>query len=213
MTEQNSSQDEQWLEALAGRANITDGSAMSQQASALRKSLKMKRDQLESQVPVADQVQLEQILSVLRRDGLLVTSSESKTNRWQQLAATVGKFGSTALDSFWRKPAAWGVAATLVVVVGAVVQIQIESTADLEHEVYRGSNVTTLIVEDPFSRANELASALQKAGAEVLVEKLGSDRVGISMLPTLPAMDYLATQRIEPLIQDGKVRILLTKAK
>lgn len=212
MNEQENEQDEQWLNALAGRPHPEADGSRNRQAAALRRALEARRKSLEAEVPAADQAQLEQIMFRLRREGLLDRNSAYMPNRWRQWAAKVGFDGLVAADAFWRRPAVWGVVASLLLVVGVVVQMQLAAVHDRELEIYRGSNATVLLVEQPEVRLREILVGLRTAGEDGVVKRLDDGRLGLKVKATQEVLDYLGTQRIEPLPKDGWVYITIARA-
>ena len=214
MNEQSNKHDDQWLAALAGRPDLQANEGLNSEAGALRRALEVDRQRMESQVPAADEAQLQQLMFRLRREGLSGQVAAAAPNRLQQWAAKVGVLGLTsAADAITRKPAAWAAAASLVLVVAVIVQLQLATVHDRALDNYRGSEVTTLIVEQPEARLIELQAGLKGAGAVIVVERMDDGQIGLKVKATQGVLDFLATQRIEPLPKDGWIYIKIAKAK
>lgn len=91
--------DERWLDALAGKPDIDAGDPVVVEALALRKALHARAQKLEAVVPPADDALLEQLRFRLRREGL------------------------SGKKAVFRRPAAWALAASVVLGVGLAVRI------------------------------------------------------------------------------------------
>ncbi len=136
MTQLPDKEDEQWLNALAGRPDPAADSVVNQQAAALRRAMQAHRAKLEESVPQADDALYQQLLFRLRREGLIKNSGPLRNFvlwgqvKGQQAAKTMLASNSTL----------WGMAATLVLVVGVIVQMGGPRTdqEDLRNDVLRG---------------------------------------------------------------------------
>ncbi len=175
MTNDQDKEDAQWLKALAGQADPDGDLKINQQAESLRRALKARSDQLASQVPAADEAQYQQMLFRLRREGLV------SSNRG------------------WRNPMLWGIAATLVMGIGVVIQMGSLNPDGYEKDVLRGAeHATVLIVPDPEARLAELQAGLQSAGEVPKVKRLTNGQIVLTVKATEKVLAYLLTQRIEP---------------
>lgn len=188
-TEPQERDDEQWLDALAGKTKPAAGSGSEQQADLLRKALQARRDRLEEEVPRADSTLYEQVRFKLRREGLDVHRP------------------------FWRTQSAWGIAASLVLGVALVFQLADPFNRDAEQDILRGgSNATVLIVPDPEARLTELLGLLKAAGAEPTIKRSGDHSIILTTGATQAVLDALREQRIEPSVKDGQVTLILKPA-
>lgn len=179
--------DSQWLAALAGDPDPKADPQSNWQPLALRKALQARSERLTLEVPKADQALYEQTLFRLRREGML---------RKRPL---------------WRVPAAWGVAATFVLGVAVVIQMDGRFKGDGELDTLRGGGQSTvLIVTDPEARLAELLTGLKAVGADPKTERLSGGRIVLRVKSTSTTLDYLSTQRIEPNVKDGQVVLMLT---
>ncbi len=183
-------EEEQWLNALAGRSDPAADSVVNQQAEALRRVLQTRRAKLEESVPQADDAQYQQLLFRLKREGLL------KANRP------------------WQNPMLWGLAATLVLGVGVVVQMGGFYHGQDDTDMLRGGGkATVLVVENPEVRLVELLAGLKAAGAEPVVKRETGGGILIMVKSSDQVLDYLRELRIEPMVVDGTVTLSLQPTK
>ena len=199
-------QDQQWLDALAGRPDPAADAKLNREALALRAALIARRQKLEDEVPQADDALLEKIRFRLRREGLDRVEPDSKHLLGEE-TAPVTKTG--------QKPwnfRAWGMAASVLIGIALVVQLGINPTRNSEDDVVRGDATSTnLIVDDPQARLAELVSGLKAAGLEPNVKQLGDGRVLLKTVANDASREYLLSQRIEGKEKDGMIVLLLSK--
>lgn len=187
MTQLPDSEDAQWLDALAGKPSATADPKLNQQALAVRDALLARSRRLDNAVPQADDVQFQQLQFRLRREGL--------TNSHRP----------------WHKPPAWGLAASVVLAVAVVVQMSGVLHDKDESMILRGDGqATVMIVTDPEARLAELIAGLKVTGVEPKVERLGQGRIVLKLQSTQPVLDYLETQRISPMVNDGQIVLRLS---
>ena len=190
MTQTPEKVDQQWLNALAGKPD-TDADADADaetnlQAAALRSALKARSNLLGSNVPTADDAQYQKLMFRLRREGL--SSSE---------------FG-------WKNPMFWSLAATVVLGVGVVIQMGGLQQNEDEANILRGdNNSTVLVVTEPDVRMKELQAGFKSAGEEPSIKREADGRIVLKVKATEKVLDYLAQQRIEPLVTDGSITLTL----
>jgi hypothetical protein len=190
MTQDSNRDDEQWLNALAGRSDPAADAKLIQQAESLRRALKARSDLLASQVPEADDAQYQQLLFRLRREGLNSSSHG------------------------WRNPKLWGVAATIFLCVGIVIQMGIFTSDGLEEDQLRGGeHATVMIVTDPELRLIELQAGIELAGEAPTVVRHANEEILVTIKATEKVLAYLLTQRIEPEVTDGNLVIKLRPSK
>src|ERR1035437_4454969 len=189
MTQAPDKEDEQWLNALAGQPDPNADPQVNRQAEALRRALQARSEMLAAKVPTADAAQYEQLMFRLRREGLA-----SSQNRW-------------------RNPMLWGLAATVVLVVGVVFQAGFLHQDQDDAHTLRGGQSTVLIVAEPEVRLAELVAGLRTAGEEPTVKREADGRIVLTVKGTEKVLEYLATQRIEPTLDHGKLTIELRSVK
>ena len=191
MTQSSNKEEEQWLSALAGRSDPAADPAINLQAELLRRALQAQSAKLDQAVPVADEAQYQRLLFRLREEGLL------------------------GADHQRRKIQLWALAATVVLGVGVVVQMGglYRGQDDEANTLRGGGKATVLVVENPEVRLTELLAGLKAAGEEPLVKREADGRIMLTVKRSDKVLDYLATKRIEPVITDGSITLLLTRPK
>jgi hypothetical protein len=207
--------DEQWLSALAGRADPSGDAKTNFQAQALRRALLERAEKLEVKVPFADDDQYQKLLLRLQREKLLAAKSG-----WRNSAAwvkTTGALGLSADVIPWKSPMILGLTATLVIGIAAVINIQNSAAekSDVELLRLRGSNATTQIVEEPEVRLAELVQGLRTVGEDPVIERIRNGSIILTLNASPKVLEYLETppNRISPSVVDGKVTLLLTRPK
>ena len=190
MTTDQDKENDQWLDALAGKADPAADPKLNQQAASLRRALKGRGDVLASQVPVADDAQYQQMLFRLRREGLASSSRG------------------------WRNPMLWGMAATIVMGVGVVIQMGNFDSDGYEKDILRGAeHATVLIVTNPETRLVELQAGLQIAGEVPKIDRLANGQIVLTVKATEKVLAYLLTQRLESEVSEGHLVLRLEPSK
>lgn len=202
---------EQWLNAVAGRSDSAADFKLNSQAQALRRALQARAEKLEVKVPFADEGQYQQLLVRLRREKLL--ASHTGWRDWPCWHKVGQVLGLPRDGISWRSPAVWGSVATLVLGVTVVIQSGGGLHGQNEADVLRGGTATSLIVAEPETRLAELLIGLRAAGEEPDVKRLDKGGIVITVVGNAKVLDYLGAQRIEPTVSDGKITILLTVQK
>jgi hypothetical protein len=175
MTQPNEREDGQWLDALAGRPDQAADPQLNRQAAAVRRALGAQARDLDATVPPADPALLEQTMFRLRREGLLRKPAPWKSPRWLAVAASA--------------------------VLGIGIALQMTRIED--ETVRSGGPATVQIVSSPEARLEELLAGLSDARAEPRVDRLDGGRIRVTLKATPEALDYLSTQRIEPMVSEG----------
>jgi hypothetical protein len=195
--------DKAWLDALAGRsAAVMEGRA-SRQVELLQRALDARKSRLEAEVPVADEElfgRIEEEVLDSRRSG-------------QSDAIGMGRFRiedpSDAVSRSHPRPWIWGLAA--VTFVAFVTLQQWSQNGDNEHLILRGPADVVQFVDDPDARLVELTALLRAAGATPEVQRDKGGTVRLTVTASDAVLDALATQRLQPQPQDGKVVLILQK--
>lgn len=207
--------DEQWLSALAGRADSSGDPKTNLQAQALRRALQARAEKLEAKVPFADEGQYQKLLVRLQREKLLAAKSG-----WRNSAAwvkTTGALGLSADVIPWKSPMILGLTATLVIGIAAVINIRNSATEKSEMELLRlrGGNATTQIVEEPEVRLAELVQGLRTVGEDPVIERISNGSIVLTFNASPKVLEYLETppNRISPSIVNGKITLLLMRPK
>lgn len=203
--------DQDWLNALAGKAPENMDPVMRAQAAAVRQAAVTRREAIETDAQQHAHGQaLARLQARLSSEGLLQTPDEKPaTHSW--LSKVLGLFGWGAGGGA-RVISAWSVAAVLVL--GVLVAYQVRGPQPDEVDVYRGNpNVTMLIVANPAQRAEELRAQLTALGGEVEVKPVAKARVQVRVKDAPAIRDYLLAQRIDPLPVDGYITLVLAPVK
>ncbi len=216
MNNELNQQDQDWFDALAGKPKSGMNALDAAQALAVRTALMERRDALEADARQPDVAQLSRLRQRLVREGLMKAATSNSTHKglWERflgIFAASGRGGSTSIPL-------WGVAASLVIVVVAVIQIgTLSNVQDPTFDAFRGGTATVLIVDDPQAKLTELQAGLR--GVErwwwpwtsFEVKQLEGNGFQIDIKVDEPVLDYLEEQRISPTVKDGIVRILIQR--
>ena len=198
----NNKDDEKWLEALAGKPDISADSAINAQAQALRRAMLKRREGLELAYEKFDSGEFQRLQSRLQREGLL---TQDRTNQkwlpdWLQKHLP-SKNGQVAALPIWSL----GVNAVLAVVV--VVQLGVSGNAPSQQDVLRGDQGTVLHVPDPKARLSELMLGLDTAKARYVIQSSPEGELILLVQAEDAALDYLIDQRMVPQVKDGLIVI------
>jgi hypothetical protein len=169
------SQDQQWLDALAGRPDATADERLNRQALAVRRALIAQKASIQRQTPAADQMLYQQILFRLRREK--------------------GRHSALGVNKFRH----WAMAASLVLGFGLAVIIgpSVFETVNEVDATRGGEGVALQIAENPEARSAELVAGLKAAGADpIIVSQRESRRIRIEVMRSEAVVDFLADQRI-----------------
>lgn len=203
----NDKDDQQWLDALAGRANSNTNAdpATTAQAQALRTAMLARRYAIEQATQHADPAALEALRARLQREGLLNLTSAKHPSwfgaLWQKVSPSLT--GSVAVPL-------WSVAATVVLGIGVVVQIGLLGNGGVdEANVMRGGSATLLVVANPAARLLELSTGLTQANAHYVVLKKDNGEIQLIVQADDAAMVYLQSQRLTPTVREGVVLLTL----
>lgn len=206
MTEEISKEDQDWLNALSGKSPEGIDPFVSAQAAAVRKALIARREAVETEAKRMGNRSLDEIRTRLQREGLMDSAEpgQLKDGWWQRVKEI---FGVGSVGGGMKVAPIWGVAATLMLAV--LVTFQVYEPQPDEASIYRGDpNVTTLIVENPEIRANEIVTgikALSSDGVEIV--RLKDGRIQLKIKDSPRVQEYLLTQRIEAMVVEGIIRI------
>jgi hypothetical protein len=209
MTTEQDKDDAQWLEALAGRPDASGDSLSNMQAVALRRALKEQSKHMSKVIPIADDVEYQKLLFRLRREGL--TGNRNSWTEVTQWGLVKGQMAARVMAA--HRTLAWVIATTIVLLIALVFQSNLSQQGqnnDQMRDILRGSQGTVLIVLNPKDRAAELISGLKVIGTEPMVTQGANDSVQLRFKSSSATLEYLSTQRIEPMVTDGFVVLTLT---
>ena len=205
MTEKPSKEDLDWLDVLSGESPTGVDPLVAAQALAVRKALAARREAVESDANRIGNRGLDEIRARLQRDGLMDVAEprQLKKDWWLRVMEFLG-VGSA---DWGMKASAWGVAATVVIAV--LVTFQVYEPYPDEASVYRGDpNTTTLIVENPEIRANEIFTGIKAISSDsIKIIQLKNGRIQLTIKDSQRVQEYLLAQRIEAIAIDGIIRI------
>lgn len=191
-------QNEHWLRALAGEPDPQAEAGLNRQALQLRLALQARGQALDRAVPAADDALLEQLRFRLRREGL--TEARPPSARPPQPRP-------------WQGPPVWGLAATVLMGMGALLHLHLALREELgTADTLRGGQATTLQVADAEARLATLQAGLRAAGAEPRLARRPDGRITLQVNASAAALDYLASQRIDPVVRDGRIELVLVPA-
>jgi hypothetical protein len=209
----NDKDDQQWLDALAGKPDTSAATETNAQATALRAAMLARRAALEHETANADPAEFARLQARLRRESLLTTTSTStKQVNTTWLSALLGKWlpdgGSASTLPIWS------LAANVVLAVAVLVQLGLPSTSpDDATDVLRSGTATVLLVGNPDARLAELTAGLDLAKAHYVVLRKATGELQLIVQANDATVEYLQTQRVEPRVIEGLVVIGLRSAK
>ena len=203
--------DQQWLDALAGRPDASADPVTNAQAQALRTAMMARRAAIEHATQNADPAEFERLQARLQREGLLTkVDADSNTAPGNWLSALLDKWmsaaggGSLAIQR-------WSLVANVVLGVAVVVQLGMFTAANHEVDVLRGGTATVMLVSNPEVRLAELTTGLDQAKAHYVVLRKPSGELQLLVQADDAALEYLLSQRIEPQVHEGVAVIALRK--
>lgn len=208
MSEDISKEDQDWLDSLAGKSPKDVDPVVLAEALAVRKALASRKDEIETDAARVGDSGLDEIRTRLKREGLM-GSSDRATQKHDWLAHIKGLFGLGSGTGSANMVPFWGVAATLALAIFLTMQLPLPEPD--ESMIVRGdAHATTLIVENPEVRANELVAEINALSLDaVQMTRLGDGSIQLLIRDSEPVLDYLLAQRIEAIAVEGNVKILV----
>jgi hypothetical protein len=204
-----STEDDQWLDALAGKPDPSAPPRINREAAALRLALLAHRADTEPDEAVVDEVLFERVLAQLK------PTAASATNPTIKLVQGAGEMRlpvRSAIDAKW-----FALAASLVLGLGIVINSGrfLSSTAPVSDvTVVRGTpDTTVLIVADPKTRARELVDGLGSIGEKAEIQTDTKGRTVVSVARSDAVLAYLMDQRILPLGTTPEIVLVLEQTK
>jgi len=204
--------DNNWLEALAGRPAKDIDPVTLAQANAVRQALTERRAAIEADAAQPDPKQLDRLRERLQREGLLTPEKvNAPATGWQRLLAGLGLRGGSG-GSNTLVATRWAVLAFAVVAVFAALRLGMPGSGqDPAMDVLRGGTAVVLIEPEPQVRLAELRKGLVAVKAVFTDKTLPDGRVQVDIQTSESALEYLQSQRIIPIVKDGGVRIVIQK--
>ena len=196
-THETDNDDAAWRDALAGCPPEGIDPDTKRQADLLRSGLQQRKAKLDAAIEEPSEADFERLLFRLRQEGL---------DRPKK-----------ALPAY-RRPAFWGVAASLVLATALTLQFLPFMESHEEDFIVRGTpeQATVRVVDDVTASRDEMIQVLKRAGAEPKVAVVeGTGEVVIEVKAIQAVQDALAADplRIYPDIRDGKITVVLKPAK
>ena len=215
MTDSISNEDQQWLDALAGRESPNLN--LNAHAQSVRQALHQRRQEIESDAAKDRAVELSQLLARLEREGLLRSESDKDKSWVQKLLAVLfldSHFGRSQNRSNLTLSQAIPVAILMVFIFSALwFSIQERAPKVDEALIYRGDpNVVTLLVDDPELRAKSLEAGLKSLPSQVTVKAIKPSGWVVQVQDSASVREYLLKQRIEGVVVDGHITVLVLSA-
>jgi hypothetical protein len=211
------SEDDKWLATVAGQAEVNTNLEKSRQAVSIRKALLAQAIELDKRVPKADETLYQKIRINLQHEGVFATPAKPGVQRQAQKKDFIDQSvqwiaGALGIErNRLQGLQVWGG----VVVLGCIALIlyarnPTESTVDVQL-LRRSNSAIVLIVKNPTERLAELQLGLQTAGQSITIGKDASGQPMFDVKATPAVLDYLSTQRIEPMVVEGRVYIKLAQ--
>jgi hypothetical protein len=212
MTEPISNEDQQWLDALAGRE--ASDPHLNAHAQVVRHALHQRRQQIEVDAAQDRSEELFRLRTRLQQEGL-IRSEGTPTKSWfEKLLAwlTLGSKahgGTIGTASILSRVIPVTI---LLALAGAAIWLSIQGRVQQidERLIYRGDpNVVTLLVDDPEQRAKALEAELKALPGAVKSQALKPKGWLLQVQDSNSVRDYLATQRIEGVVVNGQITLLV----
>lgn len=216
MTEPISNEDQQWLDALAGHE--ASDPHLNAHAQVVRRALHQRRQEIEVDAAQDRSEELVRLRTRLQQEGLIRTESAPTKSWLQKLLAWLAQGSQAhggAIGSSRALSRVVPVAVLLALAVAAIwLAFQGRAPQVDERLIYRGNpNVVTLLVDDPEQRVKVLEAELKALPGAVTVQALKPTGWVLQVKDSNSVRDYLATQRIEGVVVNGQITLLVLPAE
>lgn len=216
MTDPVSSEDQLWLDALAGK-NIADAH-LSAHAQVVRQALQKRRQDIETDAEQDRSSEFAHLHARLQREGLIRRETTPSRTWVQEILNWLfpESQSHSSADGGSRTRRRVVPLAILIALVGGALWLatQVRAPQADERLIYRGDpNVVTLLVDDPEQRTNALGTALKALPGTVTVQELKPNGLLLRVQESDSVRDYLATQRIEAIAVNGQITLLILKTE
>jgi len=215
MTDSISNEDQQWLDALAGRESLNPN--LNAHAQSVRQALHQRRQEIEADAAKDRAAELTQLRARLQGEGLLRPESDKDKSWVQKLLAVLfldPHFGRSQNRSNITLSRGISIA-ILMLFISSAVWFSIQERAPKVDEalIYRGDpNVVTLLVDDPELRAKSLEASLKSLPSIVTVKAVKPSGWVVQVKDSDSVREYLLKQRIEGVVVDGHITLLVLSA-
>lgn len=198
-------EDQEWLDALAGKVNYGPQTASQIEADAVRRALIARRDSIEKDALNFDPRKLEPIKIKLSKEGFLQDKPAKSSN---PLVSFIQ--GLTSTSSGTAVVQKIGVIA-VILFVGFALRVTYFGQKNDDAMLLRGdANVTYIIDGNVENKVNELVTGLKDIKAEFTQEQESYGKVAIKIRSSDAVLAYLSEKRIDPKVIDGYISIVIT---
>lgn len=216
MTEPISNEDQQWLDALAGRK--VPNSRLDTNAQSVRRALQQRRQEIEADAEQDRSSELARLRSRLHSEGLIRSENHQSKSWLHKLLAwfNLGSQDHGSSSGTNRTMSRVIPVALLIALAAGAVWLAIQGRAPQVDErlIYRGDpNVVTLLVDDPYQRAKTLEANLKELSRTVTVQAIKPNGWLLIVEDSNSVRDYLATQRIEGVAVNGQITLLVLSSE
>ena len=202
------SEDQEWLDALAGKVNGKPQTLSQIEAAAVRRVLISRRESIENDALNFNPQKLELIKRKLLNEGFLQYKSVNSSN---PLVSFVR--GLTSINSGTAVVQKIGVIAVLLFA-GLALHVTYFGPKNDKAMLLRGDSDVIYIIDEKFEeKLHELVSGLTAIGAEFTQEKESYGKTLLKIKSSDAVITYLTDKRIEPKVVDGYITIVVTPPK
>lgn len=208
-----STEDQKWLDALAGHRVDELDPIHKAQADSVRTALTSRREAIDADAATIDTGSFEQLRERLIAEGLLsVTDRDGPMIGWEKALAWLGLGPAANSTGSALIVTRWMILAFALISVLMLTRLVVSSTNHgTPVDVLRGGSATVLIVPNPQLRSTDLQAGFRDAKAAFVVTVLQDGRIQIDVKSNSAALEYLESQRISPVVNDGTFRLLIQK--
>lgn len=198
-------EDQEWFDALAGKANYVPKTGSQIEADAVRRALTARRDSIEKDALNFEPQKLEAIKTKLRKEGFLQDTSAKSSNPFVSFIQ-----GITSINSGTAVIQKIGVIAAILFV-GLALRVTYFGPKNDDAMLLRGdANVTYIIDANVENKVNELVTGLKDIKAEFTQKQESYGKVTIEIRSSDAVLAYLNEKRIDPKVIDGYITIVVT---
>ena len=199
------SEDQEWNDALTGKANVWPQTASQIEANSVRRVLLARRESIEKDALNFDQEKLEPIKRKLLKQGFLQAKHLGRSNYFVSFVQ-----GLTSINSGTAVVQKAGLIA-VILFVGYALQVAYFGPRNDDTMLLRGDINVTYIIDEKFEdKLNELVAGLTSIKAEFTLEKESYGKTLLKIKSSDAVLTYLSEKRIMPKVIDGYISIVLT---
>jgi hypothetical protein len=199
--------DQEWFDALAGKASIEEESILKIEAIAVRRALIARRTAIESDAKEFNEKDFDSLKKSLIKAGFL---KEKNHHKFQSIANLFfGRASSTSSSAVIQRI---GIFAAIILIIGIIVKgVYIPSKPE-DNMLLRGDgDITYIIDENPEKKYREYIADLNNIKAEYTSEKQSYGKISLKIKSSEEVEEYLYTKRINNIkVVDGYINIVIT---